>query len=114
MRRLLAATLACSLPMTPAWAQFVGPSAQGGDITVAQAQEVRIGRDVTLTGNIVAHQRGDYYVFQDATGQMRAEIERPIWRGREVTPSTPVRLLAEVDRGFRGRYLSVDRLDILE
>lgn len=114
MRRLLAATIACGLLMAPAWAQFVGPTGQGREITVAQAQDIRIGSDVTLTGNVVAHQREDYYTFQDATGQMRAEIERPIWRGREVTPSTPVRLHAEVDRGFRGRYLSVERLDVLE
>jgi uncharacterized protein (TIGR00156 family) len=114
MKLLSGLILALGILTTPASAQFTGPSAGSGEITVAEAQNARLGSYVTLTGNIVAHQRESYYIFQDATGQIRAEIERRIWRGREVTPSTPVRVLAEVDRGFRGRYLDVQRLDILE
>ncbi len=52
-------------------------------------------------------------ISQDATGQIRAEIERRSGRGREVKPST-VRLLTEVDRGFQRRYISVERMEILE
>lgn len=114
MKLLLGLMLALGLLMTPAGAQFTGPSVGSGDITVAEVQNARLGSYVTVTGNIIAHQREAYYIFQDATGQIRAEIEHRVWGGREVTPSTPVRLLAEVDRGFRGRYLDVERLDILQ
>lgn len=98
----------------PAGAQFVGPSVQGQASTVAQAKEARLGSYVVVTGNIVGHQRGDYFTFRDDTGDIRVEIAGNAWRGREVTPATTVRLLAEVDRGWAGRYLWVKSLEIVK
>jgi uncharacterized protein (TIGR00156 family) len=112
--RLLTAALTLAMLAAPASAQFAGPSARGQETTVAAVQDARLGSYVTVSGNVIAHDREDYYIFQDATGQIRAEIERRVWSGREVTPSTPVRLRAEVDRGFRGRYLSVESLEIVQ
>jgi len=45
---------------------------------------------------------------------MRVEIEPNVWRNREVTPTTKVRILGEVDNSFTGRYLWVKTLDIVE
>ncbi|HRO12081.1 YgiW/YdeI family stress tolerance OB fold protein [Amaricoccus sp.] len=114
MRRAPAAAVALALLAAPAFAQFTGPSTRGQEITVAQVADARIGSYVTVTGNILSHQRENYYLFADATGQIRAEIAHRVWGGREVTASTPVRLLAEVSRGFRGRYLWVESLDVVE
>lgn len=95
-------------------AQFRGPSGQSGVTTVAAAQDARLGSYVTLKGNIVSHLRGEYYKFRDATGEIRVEVSRGIWRGREVTPTTSVRIMGEVDRGWSGRYIDVERLEILK
>jgi uncharacterized protein (TIGR00156 family) len=113
MKRLLAATLALGVLTAPASAQFVGPSVQGQATTVAEAQNVRAGNYVVVTGNIVAHQRSDYFTFRDDTGEIRVEISSRVWQGREVTPETTVRLLAEVDQGRAGRYLWVKSLEVV-
>lgn len=114
MKQLLVAALLLGVLAAPASAQFRGPSVQGRPMTVAEAQRVPPGRYVSVTGNIVLHQRGDYFTFRDESGDMRVEIERDVWRGREVTPETTVRLLGEVDQGPGGRYLWVKSLDIVQ
>jgi len=102
------------------FAQFTGPSAAGG--TRASAQETtaagiataREGSNVTLTGNVVAHVRGDHFTFRDASGEVRVEIDDDIWRGRKIAPETRVRLVGEVDRDRRGRYVDVDALEVVQ
>lgn len=105
--------LAFALLATASVAQFVGPEATGGAQTVAEVANTRLGRYVTLDGHIVEHLREEYYTFRDDTGEIRVEIEPDVWRGREVTPETPVRILGEVDRGVFGRYVWVKTLDVL-
>ena len=97
-----------------AWAQFTGPSATGQETTVAHVAEARLGSYVTVVGNIVAHQRQDYFTFRDGTGEMRVEIENSVWQNRKIGPETKVRLLGEVDRGAAGRYLWVKSLQVVE
>ena len=98
-----------------AQAQFTGPSATGSRTTVEQARKVPVDTYVTVTGNIVAHLREDYYTFRDETGEIRVEIEPPVWRNRKVGPETKVRLVAEVDRNAAGTiYLWVDSLEIVK
>lgn len=99
---------------SPALAQFSGPSQTNQPTTVQQVADARLGSYVTLSGRIVAHQGEDYYTFRDATGEMRVEIESEVWRNREVDPDTDVRLSGEVDRNRRGRYLSVDSLEVVD
>lgn len=101
------------LPASAALAQFTGPSNAASTTTVAGAHEVRLGRDVTLDGHVVEHLREDYYTFRDATGDIRVEIDRGTWKGREVGPSDKVRITGEVERDWRGRYIDVERLDVL-
>jgi len=103
----------CASLAAAAMAQFTGPSVAGRPSTVAETRDARLGSYVTLTGNIVNHQRGDYFTFRDDTGEIRVEIESRLWQGRQVAPQDRVRLMGEVDRGFGGRYVWVKTLDVL-
>ncbi len=100
----------------PASAQFTGETTGSSrtPTTVQQAKSARIGRDVSLTGHIVKHLHRDHYLFRDNTGEMRVEIEPVKWRGRRISPEMTVRLRGEVDRDFRGRYISVERMQVLK
>jgi uncharacterized protein (TIGR00156 family) len=113
MRKMLFLLLA-SLFAAHATAQFTGPDASGRPSTVAEVSDSRLGRYVTVTGNIVAHQRENYFTFRDATGEIRVEIESPVWQNRRIAPETKVRLLAEVDQGVAGRYLWVKSLQVID
>lgn len=103
----------CSLLAQGAAAQFTGPSATGSAITVGQVNVLRLGSYVTVTGNIVAHQREDYYTFRDGTGEIRVEIDNAVWQNRKIGPEEKVRLLAEVDLGAAGPYLWVKTLEVV-
>ncbi|MDM0076322.1 NirD/YgiW/YdeI family stress tolerance protein [Variovorax sp. J2P1-59] len=112
-RWYVATVLAGALSL-PVHAQFEGPSAAARATTVAQAtSSARVGSNVTLTGNIVESLREDYFTFKDATGSIRVEISPKDFRGQRVTPTTTVRITGEVERGFAGRYIDVDLLEVL-
>lgn len=104
--------LAVSAVASPALAQFTGPSVQGGDTTVAQAQEARLGSYHTLEGNIVSHLRDDYYMFRDSSGEMRVEIAPGRFGGQQIGPEDTVRIMGEVDQGITGRYIWVKSLQV--
>jgi uncharacterized protein (TIGR00156 family) len=111
--RALFPIVAALILAAPAVAQFSGPG-QGSVTTVAEALEARDDTPFDITGNIVEQIRDDYFIFEDATGTMVAEIERRQFRNQPVTPETTVRITGEVDRSLRGRELDVDRLEIVE
>jgi uncharacterized protein (TIGR00156 family) len=98
---------------TPAIAQFTGPSATAQTSTVAAVGSARVGSDVTLTGNVVSHIRDEYFTFRDDTGEIRVEIENRTWQGRKVGPGDKVRITGEIERGFGGRYIDVQTLEVL-
>jgi uncharacterized protein (TIGR00156 family) len=102
----------CGLLATTASAQFTGPEVASPASTVAKVQTARLGSYVSLSGHIVAHQRESYFTFRDATGELRVEIDNPVWKGRPVAPETKVRLVGEVSQAVAGRYLYVKSLDI--
>lgn len=110
----LAALCATFLMNAPAQAQFTESNSRRVATTVQQAKSARVGRDVDIRGFVKSQIRRDQYVFRDKTGEIRVEIEPEVWRGRKVTPQTRVRLTGDVDIDIRGRYISVDRLRILE
>lgn len=114
MKAKLLALMFGSMLATSAMAQFTGPGVAGQTQTVAQVRDARLGSYVTLTGNIVNHQREDYFTFRDASGEIRVEIGRNVWQGRKVGPENTVRILGEVDRGPAGRYVWVKSLDIVK
>jgi uncharacterized protein (TIGR00156 family) len=115
MKHVMVALILSSVPLTAAMAQFTGPSAATNSrpSVVAAVSRARPGSYFTLTGNIVSHQRLDYFLFRDATGEIRVEISSPVFAGRAVTPETRVRLVGEVDVGLAGRYVWVQSLEIL-
>jgi len=114
MKKNAAVFVLFSLLASTAAAQFTGPGATGRTTSVAQVGAVRLGSYVTVTGNVVAHQRQNYYTFRDGTGEIRVEIENSVWQNRQIGPETKVRLLAEVDQGIAGRYLWVKSLDVVK
>ncbi len=115
MKGYLPLVMFCLLLSSTSFAQFTGPSATGQVSTVEQARSAPMGTYVTVTGNIVAHLREDYYTFRDATGEIRVEIGSSVWQNRNIEPDTEVRLLAEVDRNiFVITYLWVKSLEIVE
>jgi len=81
---------------------------------VAQVAKARLGSYVIVTGNIVAHQREDYFTFRDRTGEIRVEIGSSVWQNRKIDPETRVRLLGEIDSGPAGRYLWVKSLTVVD
>jgi len=109
----LFAMLFCTLLASHAGAQFTGPSATGKASTVAQVRDARLGSYVTVTGQITAHQRQNYFTFRDGTGEIRVEIENAVWQNRKVGPETKVRLLGEIDQSIAGRYLWVKSLEVV-
>lgn len=113
MKRLMIALMLSSAPFT-ANAQFTGPSAavSSRPSTVAKVSRARPGSYVTLTGNIVSHQRSDYFLFRDETGEIRVEVSPSVFAGRAVKPETRVRLVGEVEVGLSGRYVWVESLEI--
>ena len=118
---LVPAALAAALAVVPVAgsAQFVDSSRGGAATvstatTVAQAARARDNTPAVLTGNIIAHQRRDYYTFRDGTGTITVEIPRVVFRGRLVNAETPLRLTGIVDRGVRGAYVEVFRLELLD
>jgi uncharacterized protein (TIGR00156 family) len=115
MKHLMIALILSSVPVTAAMAQFTGPSAvtSSRHSTVAAVSRARPGSYVTLKGTVVSHQRSNYFLFRDATGDIRVEIDSSVFAGRAVTPETRVRLVGEVDVGLAGRYVWVQSLDIL-
>jgi uncharacterized protein (TIGR00156 family) len=113
MKKMFAFALLLSLIGVNAMAQFTGPSATGQPTTVEQVNQARLGTYVTVTGHLVAHLRGSYFTFRDATGDIRVEIENSVWENRQIGPDTKVRLLGEVDQGVAGRYLWVKSLQVV-
>jgi uncharacterized protein (TIGR00156 family) len=97
----------------PAAAQFSGPG-QAMVTTVAEAQSARDDAPFELTGNISERLGDEYYLFEDSTGSITAEIDSIRFRGIAVTPETRVRITGEVDRSLRGRELEVGRLEVVQ
>ncbi|MEM7076307.1 MAG: NirD/YgiW/YdeI family stress tolerance protein [Pseudomonadota bacterium] len=113
-RRTILVSLVPALAAGSASAQFTGPSVQGGQATVAVAQDARVGSYHTLEGNIVTHLRENYFMFRDATGEMRVEIPADRFGGQQVGPETTVRIMGEIDRTLTGRrYLWVKSLEVV-
>ena len=114
----LAAPVALALP---AQAAFEGPGAKAaasgfsGPVSGAQAdtvaKAVTLGDDapVVLTGNIVSQVAGkkDKFIFKDATGEVRMEIDRKVFAGQSVTPQDTVRIVGKVDKDL-GKEVEIE------
>lgn len=79
---------------------FSGPVSGAQADTVAKALTLSDDAPVVLTGNIVSQVAGskDKFIFKDASGEVRMEIERKVFAGQTVTPQDTVRIIGKVDK----------------
>ncbi len=78
--------------------------------TVEQAKSMRDDANVTLKGSIVQSLGGDHYLFRDATGEIRVDIDHDKWNGQTVTPADTVELRGEVDKDWNSVEIDVDHV----
>ena len=95
----LAAPVAFAAPALAAGV-FSGPVSGVQADTVAKALTLGDDAPVVLTGKIVSQVAGkkDKFIFKDATGEVRMEIDRKVFAGQSVTPEDTVRIVGKVDK----------------
>nr|WP_280518977.1 NirD/YgiW/YdeI family stress tolerance protein [Shinella curvata] len=109
----LAAACVAVLLGGPATAQFSG-SKRTPDVTRAeQVRTARHGERVSLKGSLTKEVRMAQYLFKDKTGEVRVRIQRELWRGREITAKTLLRLRGKIQSDVRGRFVNVDDVQVL-
>ncbi len=87
---------------------FTGP---GPAVTSAkEAATMRDDSHITLRGNIVQHLGKDKYLFQDASGTIRVDIDGDVWGGQTITPADTVEIAGEVDKDWNSVEIEVDRI----
>ncbi|MDR1242736.1 MAG: YgiW/YdeI family stress tolerance OB fold protein [Deltaproteobacteria bacterium] len=113
------AILSCSAFAAATQGGFqTAPSATGGGFsgsgvsvsTVEQALTMRDDAWVILRGNIVQHVGKDKYLFQDATGSIRVEIDHDEWGGQIVTPADLVEIKGEIDKDWNSVEVEVEHI----
>lgn len=87
---------------------FSGPGLSPS--TVEQAKQMRDDAPVVLRGNIVQSLGKEMYLFRDATGSIRVEIDDDKWSGQTITPQDTVELHGEVDKDWNSVEIDVDRV----
>ena len=108
MKMLYSLVLFCAVS-TPAFAAFIGPSAT----TINNVQEAIKASDDTpimLTGYITQSLGNEDYLFKDATGEIKAEIDHESWQGQDVSPRDTVVIYGEVDNDWNEKTIDVDRI----
>lgn len=99
---------------------FSGPSAGGfsgpgpAPVSVKEALNMWDDSFVILRGNIVQHLGDDKYLFKDATGTIRVEIDHDEWYGQNVTPANTVELAGEIDKEWGKVEVEVKRITVLK
>ena len=93
---------------------FTGPSnqqAQTGSqfqsVTVAQALTMPRRTNVTLTGYVISHIRGEYFMFRDSTGEMMVEIDRRHTRALSFGPNDLVEISGYISSSSGRTYVDV-------
>lgn len=75
---------------------FVGPDTRPMT-TVEQAKNMKDDAKVILNGYIESSLGDEHYMFKDATGSIKVEIDDEDWRGLTVGPKDMVEIKGEVD-----------------
>lgn len=84
-------------------------------ISVKQALAAADDSYVTVEGTLLNKVGDETYLFKDATGQMRVEIDDEVWLGQHVgSEGNQVRLYGEIDKGFSRTELDVKQLTIIK
>lgn len=109
------ATLLLLLSMTTtASAEFVGPGASTGKVTVKSIAKMKDDVNVMLEGYIIKKTRPEHYIFKDSTGEIEIEIDDDNFKGVKVTPQTKVRISGEVDKDWRSKTIDVDSVELIK
>lgn len=95
-------------PLTQAQGGFNGPSAIPVLNTVKAASHADDNAAVELTGYIMSSIGNEDYMFKDATGEIKIEIDKDDWRGITVTPTTKIIIRGEVDKDWTVRTIDVE------
>lgn len=82
--------------------------------TAADAATMRDDTPVVLRGNIVRHLGKDKYLFKDASGTIRVEIDRDKWQGQTITPGDLVEIQGEVDKDWNSVEVEVHGIRIIK
>lgn len=105
--------LAVSISSTSA--QYVGPGATKGAPNVAEILKNPVDdMIVVLRGKLIKKLGGEKYTFSDGTGEIVVEIDNHLFLAQEVTETTTVEILAEVDKDFVGNpELEAERVTVV-
>ena len=102
-------SLVLALPLSPALAQYAGPSTVQ---TMTVKQLLDTGKDdqhVTLRGFIVSHDGGEHYTFADDTGRMKVEIDAKHFPpGVKIDDKVRVEISGEFDKDLVGNKAELD------
>ncbi|HCW99377.1 MAG TPA: TIGR00156 family protein [Pantoea sp.] len=83
---------------------------QGSVVTVKQAEEMKDDSWITVRGQLEKQIGDEDYLFRDATGTMKVEIDHKRWDGLTITPKDRVELTGELDKDFNSIELDVKRV----
>ena len=115
MKRTTLAVLLASLLSTTAFASgYTGPGTAPKVSTVAEAQAATDDTDVVLEGVIIERLGNERYKFQDGTGIIVVEIDEEDWPTQEISETTQVRLIGEVDKDANGVEIDVDTIELIQ
>jgi uncharacterized protein (TIGR00156 family) len=92
-----------------AMAAYNGPQGQG-TMSVAQLKNLADDSWVTLEGRLIQYLGDDNYIFRDASGQVKVEVDQDVWRGVNVGPNDLIRIYGELDHNWNRAKVDVESL----
>jgi uncharacterized protein (TIGR00156 family) len=93
---------------------FQGPTARHLIHDVVSALNASDDAQIELTGNIISSIGHDDYIFRDATGEIKVEIDDNLWQGNTVTPETQVIIRGEVDKNWSEVTIDADHIQVVQ
>ncbi len=119
---LCLALISPSLVLAQKGGGYSGPSAHSGPPpsheksqgpavrSIGDVHKLKDDSWVTLRGRIIRHEGGKIYIFQDAGGKGKIEIDKKAWDGAHVGPNDRVELLAKIDKKRDRIEIEVERV----
>jgi len=93
-------------------AEFFGPGAQAA-MSVESAKDLADGSRVVLEGHLIDELDRNFFMFRDASGEVRVEIDKEIWRGQPIGPGDAVRIHGAVDQSRLDTEIDASHLEVL-
>ncbi|WP_314184708.1 NirD/YgiW/YdeI family stress tolerance protein [Aggregatibacter kilianii] len=99
MRKII--TLATLLALSSsAFGGFQDTNAGNYITNVQAAKKLSDNAPVTLEGYFIRQIDDDEFIFRDASGEIRIDVENRAWNGVNITPNDRVRIHGSVDKEF--------------